>query len=158
MTLLGSKRALREVRAEHIDRLRIVTTAIVINCMNGQFVRRLPVRRRLDFAYAANGMFDGLHRTAAPETSSERRLWAVSAEATRIQMSEHAALHPRSAMSPIFPDAALCTNDSYRGLDRLLDQAVRRRAFMLILHLSHETPATAMLSQRRQLERSIKYS
>ncbi len=48
---------------------------------------------------------------------------------------------------PSLTDAALCTNGSNRCLEVLLDQAIRRRPFTMILHLSAEAPATAMRSR-----------
>ncbi|MFT5800026.1 MAG: hypothetical protein ACI84R_004108 [Candidatus Azotimanducaceae bacterium] len=51
------------------------------------------------------------------------------------------------AEEPYSTDAALCINDSYRCLEMLSDQAVKRSPFMMVLYLSPETPATAMRSQ-----------
>lgn len=53
------------------------------------------------------------------------------------------------SFEPSSTNAALCMNGSYRYLAMLSGEAVKRRALMMILQLSAETPATALLFRRR---------
>lgn len=90
--------------------------------------RRVAARRR---GVGAGSGFAG---------GTERRRSKNDAANYLLRHSQARSSLPDVSSEPSSTDAALCINDSYGFLEMLSDQAVKRSAFKMVLHLSLRRP------------------